>query len=570
MLVRSYLPSSLMGILLFLLVGGPLIFLLRMSFSEGSPGRPGPFTLDNYRAVFRSSGLIDASTNTLIFASAVSVFSLVIAGFFAWLIERTDARLRNVGWAMMLIPLAMPPVLFSFSWVLLLSPRTGLVNIAARAVLNPLGFDMTEGPFNPYTMPGMIFVETLRTVPTLFLLIVGAFRLTNPALEEAAVMSGATRRTTLRRITLPLLLPALFAAFVFSFIGTLQDFETPLLLGLPGGKFTITTLIYFTAYLTTGTNWGIAAAYSCLFLAVLVPLIMFYLRIVVKGYRSFASVSGRGYRPTRMALGRWRTPATAVFVSFFLVSMVLPMLTVIWASLLPVYQTPSFDLLDKMTFRNYTELLHDGLTIPAAEHTATIALVTVIFTLSVAFTVSWLVIRLRAKGRSFLDSLAFLPNAIPSVALGVAIVVFYLNPAVRWVHIYGSNLLLIIAFAGHFLAYVTRLSNSAMVQLDDELEEASWVSGKGKLTTLFRITGKLLLPSILASAVWVTMRAFGNLTLPLLVGNPQSETLSMRMYSLWTAQADIPSAAAIGVSLMLFLTALALLARKAITRQAME
>jgi iron(III) transport system permease protein len=176
------------------------------------------------------------------------------------------------------------------------------------------------------------------------------------------------------------------------------------------------------------------------------------------------------------------------------------------------------------------------------------------------------VVRLQVRGRVLMDTMAFIPNAIPAVALGLALIMFFLNPAVSWTNVYGTSALLIIGLTIHYLAYGTRVSNGAMAQMSAELEEAAWVSGIGKLRTLLRVTMPVLVPTLIAGAVWVFAKSFRNLTLPLLLASPDTRTISMVDYDTWTTRGDPTGAAALGIMLITLLVVLAFAARRVIAR----
>src|SRR5437870_2663600 len=247
LVVEHHLAFLITAALLWI-VGAPIIFLLSFSFRSGSVITPGGFTLANYQAVYTNPLTYSALVNTGIYAAVVSVAALALATLFAWLVERTDMPCRNWAWTMMLLPIAMPGMLASMAWILMLSPKSGIVNIALRGIMDWFGAAPATGPLNVFTLPGMIFVESVRGSTTLFLMMVGAFRLMDPSMEEAATMAGAKVFTSLRRVTLGLVLPMLLAAWMYSFLGNLEDFETPLLIGLPAGVYVLPTLIFFTAY----------------------------------------------------------------------------------------------------------------------------------------------------------------------------------------------------------------------------------------------------------------------------------------------------------------------------------
>ena len=564
--IRKHILAVAIAALLLWLIAGPMSFLINMSFRQGTPARPSGFNLENYQEVYGSSLTYSTLLNTVIYAGAVSLISLLLATIFAWLVERTDMPGRNIVWVAMLVPLAMPGMLSAMAWILLGSPKIGALNVWAREGLSFIGIHLDIGPFNIYSLYGMILVESLKGTSTLFLLIVGAFRLMDPSLEDACTTSGGSRWKTLRYVTLPLMKPALLAAGIFAFLGNMEDFDTPLLLGLPANVFILPTLIYFTAYVSPSSSWGLASAYTSIFLILMVALIIYYYMVVVRRSKSFATVSGKGFRPQRVKLGRWKWPATGFVALFFTLSIALPLLTLVFASLVPVYTGPSWSAIDSMTLDSYRTVLEDPQIIQAAINTIVMAVGAATATMVIAFLVSWVVIRVRVRGGLLMDAMAFAPNAIPAVALGFGLIIFYLNPAARWIPIYGTLAIIMVAIGTKYLAFTTRLGNSAMLQVSSELEEAAWVAGAGRLRGFFWVTMPLLLPTFIAGWVWVAAHAMRNLTFPLLLGTPGTETISLRMYVYWNRYADFPLTAAMGVCLILVLMVLAFFSRRIIVK----
>ena len=569
-MVRDNIVALMIGALLLYLVGAPLIFLVRMSFGSGtSPTDFGSFTTSNYARAFSSTEFSSVMWNTAVYAVGVSVISLGLAVMMAWLIERTDLPMRGFAWILILLPIAMPGFLSSMAYTLLFSPKAGVGNQVIRDLLQPLGYSADSGPFNIFSMEGMIFVEGIRGTTTVFLMIVGAMRLMDPSLEDAATMSGSDRFESLRRITVPLLVPALLGAAIYSFVGNLQDFDTPLVLGLPGGVFILPTYIYFVAYSSSTPGWGLASAYASLFIVMMIVFTYLYFRVAIRGSKRFATVLGKGYRPQRIKLGSWKYPAVGLFAIYGFFSIGLPFFVLLWTSLAPSssFRIPNLEMLRNMDFSAYSELAQNNGFLKAITNTVGISLLAAVATMAVALLSSWAVVRLRVRGAALLDTMAFIPNAIPAIALGVALVMFYLSPVGQLIPIYGTWALLVIAFVVNYIAYATRVSNGGMVQLGAELEEASWLAGHGKLSTLFRVTTPLLLPTFLAGALWVFAHSARNLTLPLLLGSRKSETVSMYLWRLWDINQDFRAVGAIGVIMIVLIGGIALAARNVMTRR---
>ena len=542
----------------------PLVYLIIFSFRSGTAAAPGDWTLQNYVLVYTSAMTWAALGNTLIYTTLVATFSMAIAGGLAWLVERTDMPCRGVAWVMILLPIAMPGMLSSMAWILLLGPRTGLINVVLRAMLQPLGYDAPVGPINIYSLEGMIFVESVRGSTTLFLMLVAGFRLMDPALEEAGMMSGAGTGYTLRKITLPLMLPMLMATWMYAFIGTLDDFETPLLIGLPAQIFLLPTVIYFTAYLSS--SWGLAAAYASIFLIISVILVVIYHRVLQRRTDQFATITGKAFRPRQIELGRFRWPALALVFVYFFLAVLLPLLILLLASFLPFYRVPSLAMFNDLTLANYAQLFADQRVLRAAGNSLWVAVWVATGTMTLAFLLAWAIVRQRVAGRLILDSMAFIPHAIPAVVVAVAMIMFYLSPAMRWTGLYGGMIVLSLALVTRFIPFASRTSNAAMSQVDRALEEAAYVSGASKVQVLARILFPLLLPSFVAGWIFVAANAFRNLNVSLLMSTPQNELISVTLYDYWERQADFSMAATLGVVLVVGLAVITFLARQMIAR----
>ena len=550
--------------LLLWVVAAPIIMLVLSSLREGNFITPGALTLGNYRTVYMSQLTYPALLNTLIYATAVSAISLTVATIFAWLVERTDMPGTNWAWTMMLLPLAMPGILRSMSWILLLSPRSGIINIYLRDYLSLFGVQLETGPFNIFTLPGMIFVEGMSGSTTLFLLMVGAFRLMDPSMEEAAKISGARTLTTLRRVTLGLMLPAVLAAAMYAFLGNLDDFETPLLIGLQAGIYLLPTLIYFTAYVSP--SYGLATAYSSIFIIFTIVMVWIYYRVVIRKADRYASITGKGYRPRRLALGKWRWLGLGLFIGFFTLNIILPFLTLLWASLLPSYMVPTRAALQYVSLDNFATLINEPSIINSTVNTVILGVVTATGTMALAYMVSWLIVRLKVKGGLFLDGLAFIPHAIPTVSIALALIVLYLHPAVRWIPIYGTIWIMMLALMTRYIAFASRTANSAMTQIHGELEEAARTSGATRFTTLVRITFPLLLPPFIGGWVWVFAHTIRSFSIPLMLATPGNETIAVVMYHFWERKADFSLASTLGVAMLVSVGILTFLSRRFIAQ----
>jgi len=546
-----------LGALLAFLVLAPLVLVLWFSFRTAGPGeRGGTFTLSNYVETFANPLTYELLRNTFWFSIGSIAVGLVIGVGFAWLIERTNTPLRNFGFVSVVINSAMPASMFAIAWVLVLNPRTGLVNLPFTALL---GWD--KGPFNPNTMEAMIFVEGLRLAATIFLMMIGLFRSMDPSLEEAAAMSQAGTFKTARHITLPIMTPGILGVVVYIATSTVGVFEIPGVMGMPVGLHVLATRIYL-ATSQTPPDYGFATSLATIAGILGVVGIFIYHR-VTRIQQRFATVTGKGYRPRRIELGptgRWIS--AALIILFFVLTFGLPMFILFWASLIPFYQAPLPKALDFVSLDAYRFILtgpgrHEFL--QGLRNSLLLILVVPAVTMLLSAGVSWFVVRSKARGKSILDMLAFMPHTVPGIVMGIAwliIGLFVLVPA------YGTIWLIVIAHVSLFIAYGTRTTNGAMFQIHRELEEAGAMSGAAWISVFRRIILPLLMPSLVAGWLWVAIHSGRELTVALLLQSSSNRIISAYVWQQFFG-GRLNLAAAAGVLLVLLIIILVVLTRVA-------
>ena len=550
--------------LLFWFILLPLLMVIMVSFRSGSPLNLGPFTLKSYVLTYSYSLTYKTLLNSIVYAGVSLVLVMSVATLFAWLIERTDMPWRNLAWALILLPIGMPSFLLTMSWILLLNPTVGILNVAFRRLLEILAFPIQTGPFNIYSLGGMIFVNSITGLTTVFLLIVGAFRLVNQEIEDAALVSGAGSRTTLFRVTLPILLPALTVAALYKFAGDLNDMDIPLLLGLQPKIYVLPTLIFFSAFYGTPVQWGLATALSSPFILIAVGLTYLYFRVIIKHAKAqkFVTVTGKRAQVRRVHLKRWRYPALGLFLLYFSLSTAIPLLVLLWTSLLPSYRPFSWDAVNLLTLRNYMEISEWPEIKRVVVNTITIGVLTAALTMLVAFFISWVVVRSNLPGRFFLDATVFIPHVLPGSVVAVGLVFTYLHPALRWLPLYGSLWIMVAGLLVNYLPFCTRLMNGALTQIHRELEEAGVVSGAARIKVLTRITLPLIFPPFLMGYIWVAAHAFRSLSIPLMLSTKDTATISVFLFQLWDTEGNFSGAAALGILLVLCTMMLTLVTRR--------
>ena len=514
-------------VVLVVLVIVPLFFMVLASFRpEGMlPLEPGPFTIAPYIEAYTGADFTPIIRDTLLYAGLGVLFALPIAFAFAFLTERTDLPLRNAMYVLMFIPMSTPVFATALGWVLLLGPRGGTINVYLRMLL---GMEGGDGPFNIFSMTGLVFVHVLGIIPTMWLFLTAVLRQMDPALEEAASSSGASRWQVLRTVTAPLMRPGVAAVGIYFFITGLESLELPLALGPTAGIELLSTKIFFSLLPSAdlGVNYGIPAAFGMLGLAMGILGSLIYIRMV-RQTSQFAVITGKGYRPRLIPLGRWRYAALGAMGLFILVKVVLPFAILLYASFLRFYVPPVLEYVADMrwTLLHYTRLFDYRFFGSYFINTLIVAVEAATLTMLLVSFIGWLVVRRPSRLTDLINVVAFMPLAIPGVISTLALFLMFLGTP-----LYGTLILLTLAFIARYLAFGTRLMHSAMLQLHQELEEASHASGAGSLQTFCRITLRLLTPAFLSGWLWVLVHAAKDFSVALLLASAGSALVANLIY----------------------------------------
>jgi len=518
------------------LVLPPLYSVIQTSlYTTKLTGEIDQFTLRYYEDLLRELQIIGPFLNTFYFSMGSALCATALGGSIAWLVVRTDSPLRGLGYFTAFASFGTPFILYTIGWLLLLG-KAGPINYWLKVLL-----EQTGPVINVYSMFGMILIESLLWSPFVFLMLAAAFRSMDPSLEEASAACGARVWQTMRRISLRLMLPAFFSVMLLIFIRTFESFEIPALVGLPGDIRVLTTSIYLDAQ-KLPPRYGSAGAFSVLLMVVVAATLYYYFRMTREGDR-YHTVTGKGYRPTLIRLGRWRYVAGSALVAYSIVLLVLPFLIILWASLLPFYMQPSLEGLAKFTIKNYVTALHFPKLIDAIKNSVLLGLGSASFVMVLTLLASWLLVRTKIRGRWVLDLLTTLPLLFPGIVMGLAILRFYLFVPIP---VYGTLWILLIAFVTRYIPYGIRYTHSGLLQLHKELEEASYVSGASWFGSMRRIILPLITPSFLGGWIFIFLLSAKELSMSVLLVSPQTPVVSVAIFELWE-NAQVGELAAFGV-----------------------
>lgn len=530
------------------LVLPPLYSVVQTSlFTTTLTGEIDQFTFRYYKELIRELQVAGPFLNSVYFSVGSALVATVLGGSVAWIVTRTDAPLRSLGYFTAFASFGTPFILYTIGWLLLLG-KAGPINHWLRIFLDQ------PGPvIDVYSLFGMILIESLLWSPFVFLMLAAAFRSMDPSLEEASAICGARMWQTMRRISLRLMLPAFFSVMLLIFIRSFEAFEIPALVGLPGDVRVLTTAIFLDAQ-KLPPRYGSAGAFSVLLMIGVAGALYIYFRVTREGER-YHTITGKGYRPAVIPLGRWRYLAGGGLLLYALVILVLPFLIILWASFLPYYMQPSLGGLGKFTLKNYITALHFPKMTDSIKNSILLGVGSASAVMVLTLFASWLMVRTKMRGRWLLDLLTTLPLLFPGIVMGLAILRFYLFVPIP---VYGTLWILLIAFITRYIPYGIRYTHAGLLQLHKELEEAAYAAGASWGNCMRRIVLPLVTPSFLGGWVFIFLLSAKELSMSVLLVSPQTPVVSVAIFELWE-NAQVGELAAFGVIWTVVLVSIAVL-----------
>lgn len=519
------------------LVFVPLAALLFTAFTEDTGFGPGAFTLQNVVEAYSDPHVLKLFGNSLVFATGTALLTLLMGAVVAFVVERTDAPGGGLFHSLSLLSFAIPGLLTSIAWIFILSPNIGWANALAKDV-----FGVSEAPLNVYSMTGMIWTLSSHYFPLAYLTLGPAFRVLDMRMEEAALVSGASHWQVMTRITLPLLRPAILSALLLLFIMGMSSYEVPRVIGRPARIDVFTTEIQVATH-GQPPQFGIASALSLALLGICVIAVYFYRR-ATRHAEAFATITGKGYMPTRVALGRWRWPVSLGLGLMFLVSLGLPLLTLVWQSFYRNLTQPFMTASAPATLENYEYVLHYPIFLNAVKTSVLLAAMAATVVVALTLVMAWIARRSAGRHGWMLDALAFSPIAIPHVIVGAAVLMAYLLLPVP---LYNTIWIILIAYVTLYLPYGMRFASSGLTQIHRELEEVAEVSGAGFIQIIRRILLPLLAPFLLAAWIYVFVLAVRELGASVFLVGPGTHVLGTISLTMWEEGGSYGAVAALGV-----------------------
>jgi iron(III) transport system permease protein len=493
------------------LIVTPVVIVLFRSVTTTRLGAAAGFTVENYFRVLRDPQIWSMIQNSIVYAAGSATLGTFVGALLAWIVARTNTPGKTLVELMPLYPILMPPIMKNIAWILLLSPRSGILN---NFLLE--NFGIGGQPFNAFSMPAMIWVFGLTCVPLGYLFLLPVFLSFDPSLEESAYIAGSKPMRTLLRITFPLAIPAFLSAFVLNFLRGLRSFETPVLQGSPGGINVFVSKVYDS--MSIEYNPGLATAYSSVLVVMSVLALVVYVRTTRFSER-YATITGKGYRVKIVDIGRWKYVAFLAVFGYFLVGIAVPFVVLIVTSLIPYYDYETFMKFPaNVNLSNYYRVMHHPSFVSGLYNSLALSTIIAVVTVMAGIVMAFTIYRTKVWGSKVFEFIGTMPLAFPPLVLSLGLVI-----AVIGTPLYNTLWALGIGLFVAYFPYALRNASGAIVNIHKELDEAAWVHGARWRHVFFKVTLPLLKPTVAGALFYIFVEAIRNIDVAVLLVAPGTE-----------------------------------------------
>lgn len=541
--------ASLILMVMALVILYPVAMLVYSSFVVTDVNGDSRLGFDLWRTAFGQAGIVQSISNTFQRVVLTEIIAFPAAVLLVWLVTRTDLPGKKLidafCWGAFFLPTL--PVLMG--WILLFDPQYGLANQAVKWL-----FSLPNPPFDIYSFSGIIFAHlAARSIAAKYIFLVPAFKNLDSAMEEASRIVGAGPMMTLWRIVIPVLMPAFLITLSISLIHSFESFEIELILGPPTGFYVFSTKVYQLVN-EDPPMFGAATVLGLAILVAMLPLIFW--QQYLSHARSFVTVTSR-FSSNVLRLGFWRKPIFALVCAFGCVITIVPVVFLVMGTFMSLYGY--FDIANPWTLEHWVRVLNDAQLVDSTVNTlmmgGTAAVIGVLWYAVVAY----ISVRTRYRARGLLDFLSWLPASVPGIILGLALLWMFLSiPFLR--PLYGTLAVLVIACMMASVSTGVQLIKSNMVQLGQEMEEASTIVGGSWLYTFRRIVLPLLGPVLVSVAMLTFVSAARNVSNVAMLIASDNRPLAMLQVD-YMVDGRFEAAAIAGVLIVILTFCVSLIAR---------
>ena len=534
-----------------------MYFLIKVSFLLPDEQGQG-WTLNNFIEAFSNPLYHGPILWTIVVSVSVGLISLVIGAGMAWAVSRTDIPFAGFIRTATLVSFVTPPFLGAVAWVFLAGPRVGWLNILYRIVT---GAGEDAYLFDIFTLRGLVFAMVLYTFPLAFIVINAGLNSISSDMEDAANIAGGGTLSTMMSITLPLVLPALFAGLILAFLEAMILFSTPAMLAIPAGQHVMTTQIR--AFMQSEDDQvGLAAAFALPMLLAAVWLL--WTRRRALGRRGYATIGGKGGQRRLQKLGSYRWLLSGLCMIPLACSILLPYVALVGASLM---KNLGYGLTwSNLTFDNYGFVLQNSAVGPAIKNTLILATLAATAGALIASITAYMSQRRLVRGYQYMNFLATIPLAIPGIVLAVGLFAAYTHKPLI---LYGTLWIIFLAYLTKYLPIAFQTCNAALMSIHPELEESSRILGANRLTVFKDITVPLFKVGLIASWILIFMPSLRELSSSVLLWTTNTKVISVVILDLYE-EGLFSHVAVIGVMLMAITLLVVILAFRLVGRDFMK
>lgn len=517
-------------ILLFIIVVIPIFMIIYNAFFF-----EGKFSLELFTTQLTDSKNLAAMWNTLKIAVFATVLGTIMGVFYAWLLGRSDIPCKGLMRALFNIPYMFPPFLGAMAWDLLLNGRSGYLN---RFLVTTFG--LSKMPFNINSIAGIVFVEVSYYFPFVFMQVVSALERMDPTLEECARIAGAKQGTVIRKITLPLVKPAISAGALLILTTSLAHFGVPSILGYAQGIYTLPTRIYSVIYNSGGSFDGIRQGAALSVMLVIVVALALVLQKKILSTGNYDIIKGKSMRPTLIKLRGAKVPLLLLAIFTLVLIVVVPLAMIVLISFIKAYGLPL--KFENFTLSQYQKVFKASGTMDSIKNSLFVSISAGVICMFLGTLVAYVVQKIKPKGKEALEVISVLPYSIPGTVLSIGVILAWSGSL--GITLYNTIWIILVAYMARYLSFSMKTSSAALLQVHSSLEEAARVCGASHTESLADITLPLIRPAMVSGFFLIFLPAMREVTTSILLYGPYTRTLGVQIYSLRDA-GMIPQAAAL-------------------------
>ncbi|KND84119.1 ABC transporter permease [Aggregatibacter actinomycetemcomitans] len=524
--------------ILVIVVAVPVLLIFINSFWVD-----GQFNITDVVQILKQQETYEALLNSLFIASGVTIMSTCVGTFFAWLVTRTDLPYKGFMKVMFLVPFMLPSFIGALAWKMLLSPRAGYIN---RFFMDTLGFE--EPVFNIYSYAGIMAVETMYLFPFVFIQVCGALERMDPTLEESARISGAGLFTITRKITIPLVMPSIVSGALLIMLYSMAHFGTVAVLGIENGIFNIPTLIYERIHQSAGSFDAIRTGTVLATVLVFTAAFIIWLQNKVLNRGRFQIIAGKSFRPVEVKLRGLRMPLLIICLLYIAFTIVLPTATIFLVGGLKTYGLPI--TWENLTMENYKFILSEWqLTKDAIRNSVSLGLAAAVITMFAGVMISYVIVKMRARGKAILEFLGMLPFSVPGSVIALGVILAWSGKF--GINLYNTVWIILIAYIARYMAFSLKANSAALEQVHDSLVEAARACGASMWQSLKDIVIPLVRPGMIAAFFLIFLPALRELTVSVMLYGPSTRTIGVAIYTLNEDGETVYFAALAGIALII-------------------